>query len=621
MVTKLTAALLCLAVTRPHAFGGTALVLDRTHQSQVFHELRHYRIFLPADYDTSGKRYPVVYFFHGYSERYNQCIAGHNYDQGSDYGGDNFANFVGAHDLIVVRWDGFNPRSADENYIRPYNIGPVETDRQFPLYFPELVRYIDSTYRTIADREHRGTSGLSMGGFMSSWVAGKYPDLVSSMSNFMGSSEFIVGPREFPVEYRHEEMRDNYDGLRTRIIMGTDDFIQFYHRRMNLIWDYTQPYHESEIFKSDHGTPGIAKTMMFHLRAFADPLARPGVWNHIDVYPEFSVWGWEVSTDRKEPGFTVLQNVSPSGFRSSVREWLPTGRVLAGVKVRITTPASFRPGESVKVHVLRLRDGTAQHLREKADSSGRLTLTLDGEDCEVGIGSEPRLVLTGATIDGAAWATDSEPVHLRAHFLNNGDHATSAARLHWESSDPAVQLADAALALPSLPPGKSLDVPLTFTVADGTREIVKLFAVGGKVRLPLEIPTYPSAPAATDFRIADGVSLPVYQQGIKVQPLMLGTGNGDGQANAGERIAILLPDGDAYRAAELFSNDACIDLTRRTSDNWGPYDHVGASAKISLPLIKAGCASGHVVRALARIQLPDKPNHHIRYAVVEFQVK
>ena len=22
--------------------------------------------------------------------------------------------------------------------------------------------------------------------------------------------------------------------------MGTDDFIQFYHRRMNLIWDYTQ---------------------------------------------------------------------------------------------------------------------------------------------------------------------------------------------------------------------------------------------------------------------------------------------------------------------------------------------------------------------------------------------
>ena len=103
--------------------------------------------------------------------------------------------------------------------------------------------------------------------------------------------------------------------------------------------------------------------------------------------------------------------------------------------------------------------------------------------------------------------------------------------------------------------------------------------------------------------------------------MTLGTGNGDGHASAGERIAILLPDGSGYRAAELFTNDPCIDLTDRQSDSWGAYDHVGASAKISLPLIQAGCTPGHRVRALARIQLPDKPNHKIRYAVVEFQVK
>jgi hypothetical protein len=140
------------------------------------------------------------------------------------------------------------------------------------------------------------------------------------------------------------------------------------------------------------------------------------------------------------------------------------------------------------------------------------------------------------------------------------------------------------------------------------------------VRLPLEIPTFPPAAKAGAFRIADGLSLPVYQRGDAVQPLTLGTGNGDGKANPGERIAILLPEGDAYRAAELFTNDACLDLTGRASDNWGGYDHVGASAKISLPLIQASCAPGHVVRALARIQLPNKPNHRIRYAVVEFQI-
>jgi hypothetical protein len=99
-----------------------------------------------------------------------------------------------------------------------------------------------------------------------------------------------------------------------------------------------------------------------------------------------------------------------------------------------------------------------------------------------------------------------------------------------------------------------------------------------------------------------------------------GEGNADGQANAGERIAILLPDGKGYRAAELFTNDPCLDLSERASDNWGGYDHVGASAKITLPLVRAGCA-GHRVRVLTRIQLPDKPNHKVSYEVVEFQIQ
>src|SRR5207237_10530586 len=121
----------------------------------------------------------------------------HNHAAAPDYRGDTIAAYAGSHDVIVVKWDGYNPRTPDEKYPRPYNISPVETTRQFPLYFPELVDYIDTNYRTIADREHRATSGLSMGGLMSFWVSGKYPDLVSSASNFMGSSEFLVRPLDF----------------------------------------------------------------------------------------------------------------------------------------------------------------------------------------------------------------------------------------------------------------------------------------------------------------------------------------------------------------------------------------------------------------------------------------
>src|SRR5262245_32620364 len=43
---------------------------DRTHPSKVFGELRNYRILLPPDYESSGKAYPVIYYFHAHSDRY-----------------------------------------------------------------------------------------------------------------------------------------------------------------------------------------------------------------------------------------------------------------------------------------------------------------------------------------------------------------------------------------------------------------------------------------------------------------------------------------------------------------------------------------------------------------------
>lgn len=516
--------LFALAALAVRAFAADAIILDRTHQSQVFHETRYYRIFLPPAYESTAKRYPVIYWFHGYSERYNKGIAGKIYDSGNDYGGDNIANFVSLHDVIVVKWDGYNPRSPNEDYPRPYNIGPVETDRQFPLYFPELVAYIDAMYRTIADREHRATAGLSMGGLMSYWIAGKYPGLVSSASNFMGSSEFVVGPRDFPVEYRHDEMSGNYAGVRTRLVTGTQDFIQFYHRQMNLIW--TMPTHETENFDSDHGTPGMAKTLAFHMNAFANPLPRPTTWSHADVYPNFTVWDWTVETSRRQPGFTSLENVSRAGFRASVQEWLPGGKLLRDVHLKITTARLYRKHATVSVDTLRVRDNAIQRQRLTADSEGRLHIELDGDAYAVGIDSKPVL-------------------------------------------KPAVPIV-----------------------------------------LPAEV--------ATDFQIADHRTLEVFQHATQKQMLTLGEGNGDGKVNPGETIAILLPDANAFRAAELFTSDSCADLTTRISDNWAEYDWVGASAKYTLA--KINCPAGRTIHMKARVLIPNKPNHQIREVAIDLRV-
>jgi hypothetical protein len=42
--------------------------------------------------------------------------------------------------------------------------------------------------------------------------------------------------------------------------------------------------------------------------------------------------------------------------------------------------------------------------------------------------------------------------------------------------------------------------------------------------------------------------------------------------------------------------------------------------KYSLPLIRAECAPGHVVRMLARVQLPDKPNHRLRWVEIDLTI-
>jgi hypothetical protein len=605
-------------------FGAEAIIQDRVHFSQVFEETRNFRVFLPPNYETSGKRYPVIYWFHGYSERFNKPVddpPNRNYDSGTDYGGDNIANFVGAHDVIVVKVDGFNPRFAGDNYKRPYNISPVETNRQFPLYFPELVDFIDANFRTVADRDHRATAGLSMGGFMSFWIAGKYPQLVSSASNFMGSPEFFVGPRDFPVEYRHDEMYGNYEGVRTRLVTGSRDFIQFYHREMNAIWKYARDWHETEDFDSDHGTPGMAQTLAFHMNAFAHPLPRPAVWDHADVYPNFTVWGWEVASDRKQPGFTALSNVSAAGFRSSVREWLPDGATIPTVKLSIETDRLYPPHKPQTVTIIRLRDGNVRRQTLTAGADGRLNLELNGEEYEVGISSGPVLALAGYQLDGAAWATAGEPVHLRVRIWNKGAAPSRPGTLRWLSPNPGVDLAPLSSELAAIAPGQSTEVALTMTAKDLKREIAKIVAVQGDTRMAVEIPLFPPAKPFPDFRIVDGQTVRIYQHATQKVQVTLGDGNSDGKANPGERIAILLPEDDVYRVAELFTNDACVDNTLRAFDDWSDYDHVGASARYSLPLIKPDCPAGHVIHALARVLLPDKPNDVARFAAIEFPVE
>lgn len=574
------------------AFQAQPAVQEFSHVSQVMGGTRAYRVFRPPSYAATAKRYPVIYWFHGYEsaaevEAYSRDIAA----------------YIATHDALVV------------------DSGPVETTGAFPLYFPELVSQIDKTLRTLADREHRAVSGFSAGGFMAFYLAGKYPDLVSSASSFMGPTEYAVGPKGFDVEYCADDFYANLDGVRTRLVTGSQDFIQFYHRRLNSIWTFAKGHHETENFDSGHGTPELAKTMDFHLHAFASPLPKPAVFTHADAYPNFTTWGWEVASDRRQPGFTWLENVSAAGFRSAVREWIPGGAAIPQVKLSIASAVHlYVPGSPHVVTFIRLRDANVQRRTLKADTAGRLNFELDGDAYEVGISAEGQIAATGFEPLDAAWVTAGKPAQLRIKFWNKGAARSATSEIKWESADPDVVFSAPTSRLFALGAGEAATLTVRLTVKTPAHPIVRIFAVLGASRLPLDVPVFPEAEQASNYKVADGRALTVWQHAVQRAEVTLGEGDGNGYASAGESFAVLLPDGEALRAAELFSSDPCLDLTIRASDSWVEYDHTGASAKYTVATVKKECEQGRPVRMLARVIFPHAPNHTVRYYRIEFPI-
>ena len=560
-----------------------------SYNSQVLDGVRTYRVLLPAGYQKSRQHYPVVYWLHGVQREPEAREA-------------RLAAYVSSHGLILV--DG----------------GPEETQGQSALYFPELVERIDRTLRTVADRGHRAVAGVADGGFMALLLAGKYPDLVGSASSFEGTPEAFVGPAGFPVEYSHDDLADNYDGVRIRLTRSSADSLAFYHKRLDSIWKYTRPSFESVTFLAGQDLTEIDRTLDFHMAAIALPLPAPAVFTHADAWPNFTVWGWEVVSTRKQPGFTVLENVSNSGFRTSVRQYLPAGATIPEVNLSIGSPPIYPPGVPLSVTYIHLVDGKVRRTEQRVDPHGRLNFDLSGDAWEVAISNGPLLAVSGYAIADASWATAGKPVNLKVRFLNKGGARIGTSLVRWESPNPDVKFAIPEGRLYALDRGESANLPVTFTVTDPGRAVVKIYAVYGTNRVPFEVPLYPDAEPAKDFQIADGRSLTVFQHATQKAGLRFGEGNGDGHAAPGETFAVLLPDGGALRAAELFTNDACVDNAMRGSDSWADYDRSGASAKYSLPSIHVDCEPGHVVHMLARIAIPNGADTRVKYYSLEFPV-
>lgn len=148
--------------------------------SELTQSWRVCRVYVPAEYDTNlDAKYPVLYLLHGAGEDETGWS-----EQGLMYNiMDNLIDEGSAVPMIVV---------MDHGVAR---IPGIQGNSMFDftayekVVIEELIPMIDSKYRTIADRDHRGICGLSLGGFQSFTIAMDNRDKFAWLGGFSGSGK------------------------------------------------------------------------------------------------------------------------------------------------------------------------------------------------------------------------------------------------------------------------------------------------------------------------------------------------------------------------------------------------------------------------------------------------
>jgi enterochelin esterase-like enzyme len=144
-------------------------------------------VILPPSYAKEpNRRYPVVYFLHGYGDTAQIYL---DYLKVPDATRAAFA--AGAQEMILVIPDGYT-RLGGAMFSNSPTVGDFET-----FVARDLVAHIDRHYRTLARRESRGLSGHSMGGYGTLRIGMKFPHVFSSL---YAMSSCCLIPRTVTVE-------------------------------------------------------------------------------------------------------------------------------------------------------------------------------------------------------------------------------------------------------------------------------------------------------------------------------------------------------------------------------------------------------------------------------------
>jgi len=135
--------------------------------SSILKDSVNFSVYLPADYETSERSYPVVYLLHGYTDDETAWVQFGEVNRILDK---DIASGKLPPMIVVM------PDAGVTWYINDHD-GKV---RYEDMFIKEFLPYIESTYRIRTQKRYRGITGLSMGGYGAFVLALKHPELFAA---------------------------------------------------------------------------------------------------------------------------------------------------------------------------------------------------------------------------------------------------------------------------------------------------------------------------------------------------------------------------------------------------------------------------------------------------------
>lgn len=166
----------------------------RWYRSKVTGAWRRSLVYTPPDYDTNPRRrYPVLYLQHGMGEDETGWI----FQGRANFILDNLIAAGRAKPMIIVMDNGYarKPGAAASGGGNP------DTSAFSEVMLTDVIPMIDSSYRTIANRENRAMAGLSMGGNQTCQLTLRNLDKFAWIGAFSGTGNGLstapIDPKTF----------------------------------------------------------------------------------------------------------------------------------------------------------------------------------------------------------------------------------------------------------------------------------------------------------------------------------------------------------------------------------------------------------------------------------------